>query len=113
MIIDLIIYIQDKCNCCSICGQFEGNRCYLPSLKGLNESHHAYGDCGENLECRLRDDLNPAEPDEALCFCTKTEPVCGSDGQTYDNICQLNEARYKRRDGLVPSNYGPCQSGKS
>ncbi|XP_015793232.1 insulin-like growth factor-binding protein-related protein 1 [Tetranychus urticae] len=102
--------IKDQCNCCSVCGQFEGNRCFDAKLQGLNKSYQLYGACGENLECRLRKDLDPSEPAEALCFCIKPEMVCGSDGETYDNICQLNEARYKRRDGLVASSNGPCQS---
>jgi kazal-type serine protease inhibitor domain-containing protein 1 len=70
-----------------------------------------YGPCGESLECRIRVDLEPTDPIESICYCKNSEPICGSDGQTYENQCKLTEARYKKRDGLVAVSRGPCQSG--
>ncbi len=46
-------------------------------------------------------------------YCIKDEPICGTDGITYENECQLTESRYKKRDGLVAASRGPCKSGKS
>lgn len=89
--------VKDSCGCCFICGLKEGERCLST-------------ECGENMECRMRTDLPPDDQPEALCFCTKKEPICGSDGRTYANVCQLTEARYKRRDGLVALSRGPCQT---
>lgn len=98
--------VRDSCGCCMVCGQREGQRCYHPSVKGSRED----GPCGEDLECRLRRDLAPGDPAEALCACTRPEPVCGSDGVTYDNVCQLTEQRYRLRNGLEAASRGPCYS---
>ncbi len=65
------------------------------------------------MECRLRTDMEPTDPPEAVCYCIKDEPICGTDGITYENECQLTESRYKKRDGLVAASRGPCKSGKS
>lgn len=101
--------VHDACGCCMVCGQREGHRCYHRLVAGSKE----HGPCGEDLECRLRADLAPGDPSEALCVCTKPEAVCGSDGVTYENVCQLTEARYKRRDGLAAASRGPCMSGEN
>ena len=54
--------IQDRCNCCQICGRREGERCFNESLKNkLFKDQQVYEDCGENLECRLRTDLEPTD----------------------------------------------------
>jgi hypothetical protein len=103
--------IKDRCNCCSVCGQREGERCFNETLKRkLSRNYKNYGDCGENLECRLRTDMEPTDPPEAVCYCIKDEPICGTDGITYENECQLTESRYKKRDGLVAASRGPCKS---
>lgn len=58
----------------------------------------------------MRTDLLPQDPPEGMCVCLKQETLCASDGQTYDNECQLTEARYKKRDGLRAVSRGPCRS---
>ncbi|GFS44083.1 insulin-like growth factor-binding protein-related protein 1 [Nephila pilipes] len=96
--------VKDSCDCCYSCAKREGERCAHASLPfgGL-------GRCGENLECRVRNDLDRNDPPEAVCFCVHQQHVCGSDGITYDNICQLTEARYSRRDGLRVVSSEPCR----
>ncbi|GBM10677.1 Insulin-like growth factor-binding protein-related protein 1 [Araneus ventricosus] len=95
--------VKDSCDCCYVCGNKEGERCEHESVpfEGL-------GVCGVNLECRARTDLHPDDPPEAVCVCTQQKPMCGSDGVTYDNICQFTEARYSRRDGLRAVSTEPC-----
>ncbi|XP_023213498.1 insulin-like growth factor-binding protein-related protein 1 [Centruroides sculpturatus] len=100
--------VKDACDCCYVCARREGERCDNVSLP--LPYTYKYGYCGENLECRLRTDLLPEDPAEATCECIKQEALCASDGQTYDNECQLTEARYKKRDGLRAMSRGPCRS---
>ena len=40
--------------------------------------------------------------------------VCGSDGKTYTNLCQLMEVAYKNgtQDAPKVQMWGPCESGK-
>jgi len=103
--------VKDRCNCCSICGKREGERCFNETLKRqLSRNYKYHGTCGENLECRMRTDMEANDPPEAVCYCVKVEPICGNDGITYENECQLTEARYKKRDGLVAASRGPCKA---
>lgn len=101
--------VKDLCGCCYVCGRREGERCDGDSLPAPFRER-GYGPCGEHLECRLRTDLAPGDPPEAQCYCTKTEPLCGNDGKTYENECQMTEARYRLRNGLQAAHRGPCNS---
>lgn len=110
----LTISPKDRCNCCLICGRREGERCFNQAFTHkLFEEQQIYADCGENLECRLRTDLEVTDKPEAICYCNKTEPICGSNGVTYANECQFTEARYKTRDDLSKLDEGPCKSGNT
>lgn len=98
--------VKDSCDCCYLCGRREGQLCDYPDLSSDTE----FGDCGDNLECRIRTDLDPDDSPEATCFCTQTYPLCGSDGITYENVCQLTEERYRRRNGLRAVSREPCRT---
>uniref|UniRef100_A0A1W7RAD9 Insulin-like growth factor-binding protein n=1 Tax=Hadrurus spadix TaxID=141984 RepID=A0A1W7RAD9_9SCOR len=102
--------VKDICDCCYVCGRTEGERC--DNLNLALPYGRKYGYCGENLECRMRTDLAPGDPDEGICVCLKQDVLCGSDGNTYDNECKLTEARYKLRDVnyLRAVSRGPCRS---
>lgn len=105
--------VKDLCGCCYVCGRREGELCdgdFLP----IPYRNRGFGPCGENLECRPRTDLAPGDIPEAQCVCLKTETMCGSDGKTYENECQLTEARYKQREELLikAMHRGPCRSGR-
>lgn len=96
--------VQDSCGCCSQCANLEGQTC------DLGQRTVYYGLCGENLECKLdRSDGADGEEPETQCVCLSQKPLCGTDGQTYMNICKYKEAAYSN-PGLNVSD-GPCRTG--
>ncbi|KFM69260.1 Kazal-type serine protease inhibitor domain-containing protein 1, partial [Stegodyphus mimosarum] len=101
--------VRDLCGCCYVCGRQEGELCD-GDLLPIPYRNRGHGPCGEHLECRPRTDLAPGDLPEALCVCIKTEALCGNDGVTYENECQLTEARYRYRNGLQAAHRGPCKS---
>ncbi|KAI2661496.1 Kazal-type serine protease inhibitor domain-containing protein 1 [Labeo rohita] len=95
--------VQDSCGCCSQCANLEGQTC------DLGQRTVYYGLCGENLECKLdRSDGADGEEPETQCVCLSQKPLCGTDGQTYMNICKYKEAAYSN-PGLNVSD-GPCRT---
>lgn len=94
-------YVPDRCNCCLVCAQAEGEPC------GRKDDLP----CGEGLECR-----HPAGKrlSKGICQCKLTYEVCGSDGKTYGNVCQLKAAsRTALQQGLTGISQvqkGPCDS---
>lgn len=100
--------VLDQCNCCEVCAKAEYELCdhpQLPVKEGVT-----YGQCGENLVCKLRSDLPDKEGPEALCYCERDEVVCGTDGKTYDNICQLAGAAVRKDKKIKVDNVGPCKA---
>ncbi|KAB5567923.1 hypothetical protein PHYPO_G00238360 [Pangasianodon hypophthalmus] len=95
--------VRDPCGCCSECGNLEGQQC------DPGESNVYYGLCGDGLQCKT-DASHAADGDtqEPLCVCAAQEPVCGSDGQTYTNLCKFKEAAFNK-PGLN-SSHGPCNT---
>uniref|UniRef100_G1MSN5 Ovomucoid n=1 Tax=Meleagris gallopavo TaxID=9103 RepID=G1MSN5_MELGA len=96
--------VVDHCGCCSECGNVEGQIC------DLDQGNHFYGQCGDNLECRLdADEARFGEVPEPQCVCKSQESICGSDGKTYENICQFNKA-YATKRNISMKHKGPCES---
>lgn len=98
----------DDCNCCEICAKAEYELCDHPDLPENKKVKH--GKCGENLECKLRKDLPVNEGLEALCYCERNKDLCGSDGKTYSNICQLMAAGVLNKEKIKVESTGPCKS---
>jgi len=97
----------DECGCCTVCAKTEFELCDHPNALAVDGTHH--GQCGENLECVLRVDLDPADPAEAQCQCKDQEPLCGSDGQTYNNLCHLAAAGIVSMKKITVESKGPCK----
>ncbi|CAK6984161.1 kazal-type serine protease inhibitor domain-containing protein 1-like [Scomber scombrus] len=103
--------VRDSCGCCKECGNLEGQACD-PGNRSV-----FYGLCGTGLRCQA--DPRPAEGDggegggedeeEEVCVCQQQDPVCGSDGTTYMNLCQFREAAFSRPE-LKTKGKGPCKT---
>uniref|UniRef100_A0A8C7M4A1 Serine protease HTRA3 n=1 Tax=Oncorhynchus mykiss TaxID=8022 RepID=A0A8C7M4A1_ONCMY len=94
-------YVPDRCNCCLVCAQGESDPC------GRKDDLP----CGDGLECK-----HPAGKRLAkgFCQCKLGHKVCGSDGVTYGNVCQLKAQSRKALQQGLPAvtsvQKGPCTS---
>ncbi|XP_006629744.1 serine protease HTRA3 isoform X1 [Lepisosteus oculatus] len=95
-------YVPDRCNCCLVCAHGEGDPC------GRKDDLP----CGDGLECK-----HPAGKRLAkgVCQCKLAYKVCGNDGKTYGNVCQLKAMSRKALQQGLPAiiqvQKGPCESG--
>ncbi|XP_072545004.1 kazal-type serine protease inhibitor domain-containing protein 1-like [Salminus brasiliensis] len=98
--------VRDRCGCCEHCGNAEGQWC------DLNRSQEFYGRCGSGLRCQRRPSHARGRwgDPEPRCVCRSRGVVCGSDGRTYPNLCQLREASSKLETTLYQTALGPCSS---
>lgn len=103
--------VRDLCGCCWECGNGEGQLCDLEPRNGST----FFGQCAEGLRCKapLRDPTMKADP-KPVCVCTKQEILCGTDGKTYENICQLRatQRRLGEQKKVTVAHHGPCRASE-
>ncbi|XP_059803750.1 serine protease HTRA1B [Hypanus sabinus] len=73
--------VMDPCGCCPLCAAGEGESC-----GGRTD----VAGCGEGLRCSVPPPAHMGKRRvKGVCVCASSEPVCGSDGSTYRNVCHL------------------------
>ncbi|XP_056156338.1 serine protease HTRA3 isoform X2 [Lampris incognitus] len=94
-------YVPDRCSCCLVCAQAEGEPC------GRKDDLP----CGDGLECKHPTGKRLSK---GFCQCKMGHKVCGSDGMTYGNVCQLKATSRKALQQGLPDisqlHKGPCEA---
>lgn len=91
----------DKCGCCPVCASGEGEACAIDT------------DCTDGMRCALPSGAVQVSATVrrrgtlGTCVCASPEVVCGSDGVTYRNICELKRAS-PRQTPVIAVQRGAC-----
>lgn len=105
--------ILDQCDCCPVCASGEKEPCGGTGKLGDPE-------CGEGLECVVSDGVGSTATvrrrgKSGVCVCKNPDPVCGSDGVSYRNICELkrvsNRAQKLQQPPVIFIQRGACGKG--
>ncbi|XP_053361840.1 kazal-type serine peptidase inhibitor domain 2 [Clarias gariepinus] len=102
--------VRDLCRCCWECGNGEGQLCDPEPKTGSM----FFGQCAEGLRCKAprRDPTMKSDP-KPVCVCTKQDILCGTDGKTYENICQLRALQRRlgeQKKKVMVAHHGPCRA---
>uniref|UniRef100_A0A3B5BGD3 Kazal-type serine peptidase inhibitor domain 3 n=1 Tax=Stegastes partitus TaxID=144197 RepID=A0A3B5BGD3_9TELE len=97
--------VPDSCGCCLECGNLEGQAC------DPGDRSRFYGLCGTGLRCEAERRSAGRAPGPAVCACEEQQPVCGSDGTTYMNMCRFREAAFSNPQ-LQSRGRSPCRTGR-
>ncbi|XP_017295528.1 serine protease HTRA1B isoform X2 [Kryptolebias marmoratus] len=112
-------HVLDRCGCCQVCASGEGEPCGGPGEQ----------DCAEGMECVLSGGGGGGggggteasatvrrRAKAGVCACSSSEPVCGSDGVSYRNICELkrvsNRAAKLQQPPVIFIQRGACGKGQ-
>ncbi|MGH0166121.1 UNVERIFIED_CONTAM: hypothetical protein FKN15_050282 [Acipenser sinensis] len=105
----------DQCDCCPVCAVGEGESCGGSGRLGEPV-------CGEGLECSVSDGVAHSltvrrRGKAGVCACESSEAVCGSDGVSYRNICELKRVSQRaeklKRPPVIFIQRGACgQAGQ-
>lgn len=103
--------VLDRCDCCPVCASGEGEQC------GGAGDH----ECAKNMKCVVTDGVEVSATvrrrgKAGTCVCTGSEPVCGSDGVSYRNICELkrvsSRAMKLQQPPVIFIQRGACGKGE-
>uniref|UniRef100_A0A8C7UH80 HtrA serine peptidase 1b n=1 Tax=Oncorhynchus mykiss TaxID=8022 RepID=A0A8C7UH80_ONCMY len=106
--------ILDQCDCCPVCAHGEGEVCGGTGRLGDPE-------CGEGMDCSISDGIGVSATvrrrgKNGVCVCKGADPVCGSDGVSYRNICELkrlsNRALKLQQPPVIFIQRGTCGKGQ-
>ncbi|XP_042363926.1 serine protease HTRA1B-like [Plectropomus leopardus] len=99
--------VLDRCDCCPVCASGEGEQC-----GGTGDR-----ECAEGMECVVTDGVEVSATvrrrgKAGMCVCTNSDPVCGSDGVSYRNVCELkrvsNRATKLQQPPVIFIQRGAC-----
>ncbi|XP_035262547.1 serine protease HTRA1B [Anguilla anguilla] len=106
--------ILDQCDCCPVCASGEGEICGGTGRLGDPE-------CAEGLECSVSDGVGNTATvrkrgKSGVCVCKSSDPVCGSDGVSYRNVCELkrvsSRAQKLQQPPVIFIQRGVCGQGQ-
>lgn len=101
----------DMCGCCWDCGNREAQICD-PEPRTWSKF---CGQCADGVCCKAthRDPTTKADP-KPVCVCTNQEILCGTDGKTYENICQLRavQCRLGEQKKVMVAHQGVCRGNE-